>query len=113
MTDVNTGSPRGARANDELTVEYVLWLSDGRRVDSSEDHGGTFKFTLGRGEVIAGWDEGVSGMGVGGIRRLVIPPALAYGTKGVAGGSGGGYVIPPDSTLVFIVFLVALTGPGP
>ena len=108
VTDVNTGSPTTARAQDEITVRYVIWLSDGAQIDSSDQHSQPFKFILGTGFVIHGFDEGITGMGVGGIRRLVIPPSLAYGPNGVANNSGG-YSIPPNATLVSIIELVSLT----
>ena len=70
--------------------------------DASWDRGDTFRFGLGKGQVIAGWDQGVAGMRVGGRRRITIPPMLGYGKRGAAG------VIGPDETLVFVVDLVAL-----
>ena len=103
-TDVEIGSGTVARANSVLTVRYIMWLSDGAQVDSSDAAGAPFKFTLGTGMVIRGWDEGVPGMAVGGTRRLVIPPALAYGASGAANSSGA-YVVPPNATLVFIIQL--------
>lgn len=111
ITDVGTGGGAFAHTRDLLTVQYIGWLSDGCQVASSDSDGQLFKFTLGRGEVIAGWDEGVPGLGVGGIRRLVVPPALAYGPNGVINQSGA-YVIPPNATLVFIVRLMSVTQSG-
>lgn len=108
ITDIDSGSPTRARAQDEITVRYVIWLSDGTQVDSSDLHSQPFKFTLGTGFVIHGWDEGIPGMGVGGIRRLVVPPALAYGPNGVANNSGG-FAVPPNATLVSVIWLVSLT----
>ncbi|MEK0415157.1 MAG: FK506-binding protein [Actinomycetota bacterium] len=90
-------------------VHYTGWLHDpektegkGRKFDSSRDHGSTFSFTVGGGEVIRGWDLGVAGMKVGGKRRLVIPAELGYGARGAGG------VIPGGATLVFDVELVSV-----
>src|SRR5579862_8657074 len=90
--DVSEGKGRAAQANDLVTVEYTGTLADGKQFDSSKGKP-PFTFTLGKGEVIKGWDQGVVGMKVGGDRELTIPPDLAYGAKGV------GDVIPPNSTL--------------
>jgi len=89
-----------AREGDQLTMHYTGKLSNGRKFDSSVDRNKPFQFTLGVGQVIAGWDEGLSGMCVGEKRTLVIPPDLAYGEQGV------GAVIPPCSVLVFDVELL-------
>jgi len=109
ISDVDSGSGTVARTGDLLTVRYIMWLSDAKQVDSSDAQGSPFKFTLGTGMVIQGWDEGVPGMAVGGTRRLVIPPNLAYGDRGVANASGV-YVVPPNTTLVFIIQLVSDAG---
>jgi len=93
------GSGRVAEVGNIVAVHYTGWLTDGTKFDSSRDRGEVYIFPLGRGQVIAGWDEGVAGMKVGGRRKLVIPPALGYGDVG----SGG--VIPPKATLVFDVEL--------
>lgn len=108
ITDVETGTGRAAHPGDVLTVRYIMWLSDGRQADSSDAAGGPFKFTLGTGEVIPGWDEGVPGMAVGGTRRLVIPPSLAYGDRGTANQSGT-YVVPPNTTLIFVIQLISIS----
>ena len=81
-----------------MTVHYIGWYLDGEKFDASLDRGDTFSFTIGAGGVIPGWELGVTGMRVGGTRRLVLPPAMAYGE---AGGRG----IRPNSTLVFEVEL--------
>ena len=108
ITDVNVGTRTVARAGDSLTVRYIMWLSNGKQADSSDAEGGPFTFALGTGMVIQGWEEGVPGMTVGGMRRLVIPPALAYGASGTAYPSGA-YVVPPNTALVFMIELLSDT----
>ena len=107
QTDLRAGTGADAIAGRRLTVNYTGWLYDptqpeqkGRQFDTSVGRQ-PFAFTLGAGQVIRGWDQGVSGMKVGGQRRLVIPPELAYGSS-----SAGGGAIPPKSTLVFDVELL-------
>lgn len=100
VEDVATGEGEPATAGQTVSVHYTGWLPDGTQFDSSHDRGEPIVFTLGAGEVIEGWDQGVSGMRVGGRRKLVIPPALGYGAEGAGG------VIPPDATLVFDVELM-------
>ena len=102
------GNGDSARAGQQVQVHYTGWLHDaaqpdgrGRKFDSSKDRGQPFAFGLGAGQVIAGWDEGVQGMKVGGTRVLLIPPQLGYGARGAGG------VIPPHATLVFEVELLA------
>ncbi len=96
------GTGRKAKDGRQLTVNYVGALySNGRVFDSSWRDGELFTFTIGRGEVIKGWERGLVGMRVGGRRELVIPPALAYGSK------GSPPLISPNSTLVFVVNLLA------
>jgi FKBP-type peptidyl-prolyl cis-trans isomerase FkpA len=97
---VGTGAP--AAAGERVTVHYTGWLTDGTKFDSSKDRGEAFVFPLGGRRVIAGWDEGVQGMRVGGVRKLTIPPALGYGARGAGG------VIPPNATLVFEVELLGV-----
>jgi FKBP-type peptidyl-prolyl cis-trans isomerase len=96
-TDVAAGQGEPAEAGRTVTVHYTGWLPNGTKFDSSRDRGEPFAFTLGAGQVIAGWDEGVKGMKVGGRRRLVLPPRLAYGDGGAPP------AIPPGATLVFDV----------
>lgn len=102
IEDLALGQGPAAAAGQTVSVHYTGWLSDGRQFDSSRDRAEPFDFPLGRGYVIPGWDEGVQGMQVGGVRRLTIPPQLAYGTRGAGG------VIPPNATLVFEVELLAI-----
>lgn len=105
QTDLRVGSGADAAAGKVVTVHYTGWLYDGSRSDGKgvqfeTSVGGTpFSFTLGFGQVIAGWDQGLPGMKVGGLRRLVIPPSLAYGS--VRNGP-----IPPNATLIFEVELI-------
>jgi len=101
--DLQVGNGDEAVAGASVTVHYEGWLPDGTKFDSSRDRAQPFTFQLGAGFVIPGWDEGVAGMLVGGVRKLVIPPTLAYG----AGGSPP--VIPPNATLVFDVELLDVT----
>jgi FKBP-type peptidyl-prolyl cis-trans isomerase len=98
--EVRAGTGAKARSGQDVVVHYTGWLTDGRKFDSSRDRGQPFSFGLGAGQVIAGWDEGVSGMQVGGLRKLTIPPQLGYGEFGAGG------VIPPNATLVFEVELL-------
>lgn len=88
-----------------VKVHYTGWLMDGTKFDSSVDRGTPFEFTVGAGQVIPGWNSGVEGMKVGGKRELIIPPELAYGSK------GAGEVIPPNATLKFTIALLSLTPP--
>lgn len=98
------GDGAEARSGQDVGVHYTGWLyndgQQGAKFDSSRDRGSPFRFTLGGGMVIAGWDEGVQGMKVGGQRTLIIPPGLAYGARGAGG------VIPPNATLKFDVELL-------
>jgi FKBP-type peptidyl-prolyl cis-trans isomerase len=100
--DVTKGEGKEAKAGQTVSVHYTGWLPNGEKFDSSRDRNQPFDFTLGAGQVIAGWDEGVAGMKVGGKRKLVIPPDLAYGTAGAPPD------IPPGATLVFEVELLAV-----
>ena len=100
--DLIVGSGATAKTGKTVLVHYTGWLTDGKQFDSSKDRGIPFQFVLGMGEVIRGWDEGVAGMQVGGIRKLTIPPSLGYGRR------GAGRVIPPNATLVFEVELLGV-----
>jgi FKBP-type peptidyl-prolyl cis-trans isomerase FkpA len=102
IEDLVVGSGDTASAGQKVSVHYTGWLQDGSKFDSSKDRGQAFIFSLGRGEVIRGWDEGVNGMKVGGKRKLTIPADLGYGTRGAGG------VIPPNATLLFEVELLAV-----
>ena len=96
------GTGPEAKAGAQVRVHYTGWLTDGKKFDSSKDRGDPFSFKLGGGQVIKGWDEGVAGMKVGGVRKLTIPPTLGYGARGAGG------VIPPNATLVFEVELLGV-----
>lgn len=110
ITDLKVGTGAEAKPGMVVQVNYTGWLYDqhakdkrGKKFDSSLDHGEPFSFTLGQGMVIKGWDEGVTGMRVGGKRLLLIPPELGYGAQGAGG------VIPPDASLVFEVDLLGVS----
>lgn len=111
-TDVVKGTGEGISLGQVAVVHYTGWLYDptaqeqkGTKFDSSRDRGEPFKFAIGAGQVIRGWDEGVQGMQPGGQRRLVVPADLGYGDR------GAGDVIPPGATLVFDVELLAIEAP--
>lgn len=103
LDDLVAGEGDEAVAGKVVEVHYVgvAW-STRQQFDASWDRGDTFKFGLGKGQVIAGWDQGVAGMKVGGRRRITIPPMLGYGKRGAGGAIG------PDETLVFVVDLVGV-----
>jgi peptidylprolyl isomerase len=103
LEDIVEGDGEAATTGRVVEVHYVgVSWSTGEQFDASWDRGDTFKFGLGKGQVIQGWDQGVAGMKVGGRRRITIPPNLAYGKRGAGG------VIGPDETLVFVVDLVGV-----
>lgn len=104
VTDLTVGDGDEAKPGQVVSVHYVgVSHADGAEFDSSYNRGEPLEFPLGAGRVITGWDRGVAGMRVGGRRRLVIPPHLAYGDRGAGG------VIPPGATLVFVVDLMGVT----
>jgi len=103
IEDQIVGDGEEAVAGQTVEVHYTGWLTDGTKFDSSHDRDQTFSFKLGGGQVIAGWDQGVAGMKIGGARKLTIPPELGYGERGAGG------VIPPNATLVFKVELIGLS----
>jgi len=100
------GTGDSAEIGQQVSVHYEGKLSDGTIFDSSRPRGAPFSFTLGAGQVIQGWEEGVKGMKVGEVRTLIIPPELGYGLRGAGG------VIPPNATLEFEVELMAITTPA-
>ena len=113
IDDVQVGTGETASAGQHVSVHYTGWLWEadasapeggrpGAKFDSSKDRGQPFGFALGAGQVIAGWDQGVAGMKVGGTRRLLIPASLGYGARGAGG------VIPPNATLLFEVDLLSV-----
>ncbi|MFZ0760467.1 MAG: FKBP-type peptidyl-prolyl cis-trans isomerase [Candidatus Sulfotelmatobacter sp.] len=101
--DIRVGNGEVAKEGSHVRVHYTGWLTTGKKFDSSVDAGKPFDFTIGNGEVIRGWEEGVTGMRVGGKRQLRIPPDLAYGTAGTPDGS-----IPPNATLIFDIKLLGV-----
>ncbi|MCE7914175.1 MAG: FKBP-type peptidyl-prolyl cis-trans isomerase [Nitrosomonas sp. PRO4] len=107
--DNKVGNGEEAEIGKTVSVHYTGWLYDenapdkkGKKFDSSIDRNEHFSFMLGAGRVIKGWDKGVEGMKIGGQRTLIIPPSMAYGSR------GAGNVIPPNSTLIFDVELIGL-----
>jgi hypothetical protein len=105
VVTLTPGNGAVAKAGDRVSVHYVGTLTDGNKFDSSRDRNQPFQFMLGQGQVIKGWDQGVAGMKVGEKRKLTIPPGMAYGPQGRPP------KIPPNSTLVFEVELLAINPP--
>jgi FKBP-type peptidyl-prolyl cis-trans isomerase len=101
--DIRVGNGETAKEGSHVRVHYTGWLTTGKKFDSSVDAGTPFDFTIGNGEVIKGWEEGVTGMRVGGKRQLQIPPILGYGANGTPDGT-----IPPNATLIFDIHLLAV-----
>ncbi|MCW9045331.1 MAG: FKBP-type peptidyl-prolyl cis-trans isomerase [Alphaproteobacteria bacterium] len=104
VKDVKVGEGAGAFRYSKVTVHYTGWLMDGTKFDSSKDRNKPFVFMIGAHQVIPGWDYGVQGMKVGGVRELVIPPKMAYGSQGAG-------PIPGNSTLKFKIELLGVDGP--
>ena len=100
IKEIECGEGEEAQKGDTLEVHYEGRLEDGTKFDASRDHGSTFEFQVGAGQVIQGWDEGLIGMKIGGKRELTIPPDLGYGAAGAPP------AIPPNSTLIFEIELV-------
>jgi len=101
--DIKEGTGATPQSGQTVEVHYTGTLENGTKFDSSRDRNTPFKFKLGIGQVIKGWDEGISTMKVGGQRRLIIPPELGYGARGAGG------VIPPNATLIFLVDLLGVS----
>lgn len=101
IEDIKLGDGAEAKAGQSVSVHYTGTLVDGTKFDSSKDRGEPFVFDLGAGQVIKGWDQGVAGMKVGGIRKLTIPPELGYGSREIG-------PIPANSTLIFEVELLGV-----
>ena len=100
--ETKEGTGEQAKSGQQVTVHYTGYLTNGKKFDSSVDRNQPFTFALGTGQVIKGWDDGVEGMKVGGQRKLIIPPALGYGSRGAGG------VIPPNAELVFDIELLGV-----
>ena len=101
-TDEKIGDGESPKSGQMVTVHFTATLSDGKKIESSVDRGQPYTFKIGTGEVIKGWDEGIMSMKVGGKRKLVVPPQLAYGSK------SAGSMIPPNATLLFEIELLGI-----
>jgi hypothetical protein len=112
IIELKQGTGAVAHTGDIVTVNYSGWLSDGSLFDSSRPRNQPFTFTIGTHQVIDGWEEGMPGMAAGGLRKLIIPSALAYGPTGQQDPQTGATIIPPDATLTFEVELISVK-PGP
>lgn len=108
IADVSVGTGADLMDGQTVAIHYVGKFSDGKQFDSSVERSEPLVFVFGAGQVIPGMDKGLAGMRVGGVRRIIIPAALAYGAAGIKGADGN-YVIPPDSTLVFDVQLMNIS----
>jgi FKBP-type peptidyl-prolyl cis-trans isomerase FkpA len=112
VADLKVGTAAAAQTGEKATVQYTGWLTSGTSFDSSRRPGrDPFPFEIGKAQVIAGWDEGVPGMKIGGKRCLTIPSALGYGAQGQTDQNTGATIIPPNATLIFEIELVSLA-PG-
>lgn len=100
IEEIRVGNGESATSGKFVSVHYTGWLTNGTKFDSSRDRDEPFEFPLGQRNVIVGWDEGVQGMCIGGVRKLTIPSHLAYGSRGAGG------VIPPNATLIFEIELL-------
>ncbi|MGH6690626.1 MAG: FKBP-type peptidyl-prolyl cis-trans isomerase [Gammaproteobacteria bacterium] len=100
--EIAEGTGPQPKTGQSVSVHYTGWLKSGQKFDSSVDRGQPLEFSIGRGQVIKGWDEGVGGMRVGGKRKLIIPAHLGYGDRGAGG------VILPGATLIFEVELLSI-----
>jgi FKBP-type peptidyl-prolyl cis-trans isomerase len=101
VRDLTPGTGAAVAGGAQLAMHYTGWLADGTQFDSNQGSTAPFTFRYGSGQVIAGWDQGLDGMKVGGSRQLIIPPALGYGSRGAGG------AIPPNAILVFNVTVVS------